>query len=433
MTRREKFVLILTGLILGLVYLLGLSKMYFHQDDVDFLVAVARDWPTTILQPVNEHVVILFWLLFRLEWWVFGTNFGGFISVSMFLHLINLFLAGRLVFEETRSRYYGLLTGLILAVNNNWNESIWWSTGQMWLLATLFCLISILMLRRWRGGKIPIIWGLLLVAVVVLPGLSWGVGLLWPLIVVLAFGVRGRLRLGLLMSQGVLLLFYRAIATPKIGLVSLVSLRRLIEMGVFVVVGLANTVVGRLVFPWENKPVRFLVLVILLLVILKTAWAWRKKVSGLPISLISASGLVYLTYSLGRASFGIGQAMATRYAYLPTFFLVMAIIIIWTKISIGKWKDLLALIVSVYFALAGLIGFWWRVNEWTKRPAMVKRYFDSVKRLSQENCLVDEALPKFINPDQIKNLSALSFPLKLNLKFGTEKEGCVLMSAQTEL
>lgn len=425
MTRREKFVLILIGLILGSVYLSGLSKMYFHQDDVDFLVAVARDWPTTILQPVNEHVVILFWLIYRLEWWLFGTNFGGFVSVSMFLHLINLILAGRLVFEETRSRYYGLLTGLVLAVNNNWNESIWWSTGQMWLLATFFCLVSLWLLRRRR------LW-VLVPIIAVLPGLSWGVGLIWPAILILAFGVKGRLWWGLLASQGVLLFIYRLL-TPAKTLTALFGLERVAQMVVFVVVGLANTVVGRLVFPWENKPIRFLVLMMLLLFILKTVGVLRKNLSGLPVSLIMASVLVYLTYSLGRASFGIGQAMATRYAYLPTIFLVMAGIIIWTKISVGKWKDRLAMVAAVYFALAGLTAFWWRVNEWTKRPTMVRGYFDSIKRLSRDNCLVDEALPKFINPDQIKKLSALSFPLKLSLKFGTEKEGCVLVSAQTEL
>ena len=71
MTSKEKLILTLTILILVFVYVFGLSKMYFHQDDVDFLVAVSADWPKTIWLPVNEHVVILFWLLYRLEWWFF--------------------------------------------------------------------------------------------------------------------------------------------------------------------------------------------------------------------------------------------------------------------------------------------------------------------------------------------------------------------------
>lgn len=424
MTRREKFVLILIGLILGLVYFSGLSKMYFHQDDIDFLIAVARDWPVTIWQPVNEHVVIIFWLLYRLEWWFFGINFGGFLTVSMLLHGLNLLLAGRLVYEETKSRYYGLLTALVLAVNNNWNESVWWSTGQMWLLATLSCLVSLWLLRRKKlWPVVPII--------AVLPGLSWGVGLIWPVILTLAFGVRGRLRWGLLASQGALLLIYRLLAPVK-ALTTFFSLERLAQMVVFVVVGMANTVVGRLVFPWENKPIRVVALAVMLLVLAKTFGLWKKKIVGWPAQLIIASVLIYLTYSFGRADFGIGQAMATRYAYLPTFFLVAAVVTIWAKSSLGKWKDNLALGVAIYLALAGLIVFDWRVESWVRRPAMVKEYFNSVKVVGAENCLVNEALPKFINPDQIKDLSSLAFPLRLDLKFGTSEQGCVRLTPPGE-
>lgn len=406
------------------MYLSGLSKMYFHQDDVDFLVAVARDWPKTILLPVNEHVVILFWLLYRLEWRLFGISFGGFLTVSMLLHSLNLFLAGRLVYEKTKSRYYGLMTGLVLAVNNNWNESVWWSTGQMWLLATLFCLLSLLLLSRQRYTP-------LLLTVAVLPGLSWGVGLIWPLILVLAFGVKGRLRWGLLAGQGLLLLVYRLLAPAK-ALAALFSLERLVRMVIFVVVGLANTVVGRLIFPWENKPVRLLVLVGLLFLILITFRVWRRKISGWPLSLIMASALIYLTYSFGRASFGIGQAMATRYAYLPTFLLVMAVAIIWSKINLGKKKDVLALPVAIYLSVAGLMVFNWRVSEWTKRPQMVKEYFGRIKEFSADNCLVDEPLPNFINPDPTKRLNDLKASLSLDWRSGTTTQGCVLLSPQTK-
>ena len=98
MTSKKKLILTLTILLLLFIYVSGLSKMYFHQDDVDFLVAISADWPKTIFVPVNEHVVVLFWLLYRLEWWFFGTGFGGFLTVSLLLHGLNLFLAGRLVF-----------------------------------------------------------------------------------------------------------------------------------------------------------------------------------------------------------------------------------------------------------------------------------------------------------------------------------------------
>lgn len=425
MTSKKKLILTLTILLLLFIYVSGLSKMYFHQDDVDFLVAISADWPKTIFVPVNEHVVVLFWLLYRLEWWFFGTGFGGFLTVSLLLHGLNLFLAGRLVYEQTKSRYYGLLTGLVLAVNNNWNESVWWSTGQMWLLATLFCLISLLLLSRRR-------FGFFLLIAAILPGLSWGVGLFWPLILVLAFGVTGRFGLGLLASQGVLLLIYRLIVPAK-AVAAFFEVGRLIQMGVFVVVGLGNTVVGRLIFPWENKPVRFLILVGLLFFILKTFRVWRGKVAGWPLSLILASALIYLTYSLGRASFGIGQAMATRYAYLPTFFLVMAVIMVWSKVTVGKWKDIAALAAAVYLSLAGLVVFNWRVVEWTKRPQMVKWYFDSIKRLAQDHCLVDEPLPKFINPDPTRRLSDLKAPLRLDWQSGTAAQGCVSVFAQKEL
>lgn len=425
MTSKEKLILTLTILILVFVYVFGLSKMYFHQDDVDFLVAVSADWPKTIWLPVNEHAVILFWLLYRLEWWFFGINFGGFLTVSLLLHGLNLFLAGRLVYEETRSRYYGLLTGLILAVNNNWNESVWWSTGQMWLLATLFGLISLLLLRSWQRGKIGgIYWGLLIMAVSALPGLSWGVGLLWPLILLVSFRFLGSLKYGLLISQGALLLVYQLLASPK-NLASLLTLGRLVQMVIFVIVGLANTVVGRLVFPWENKPIRFLVLAGLLVLLLKTFRLWRGKVVGWPLSLTMASILIYATYSLGRASFGVGQAMATRYAYLPTFFLVMAVMVVWAKVKFGRQKESLALGAAIYLAVAGLLVFNWRVTEWTKRPQMVRWYFNSIKRLSADNCLIDEPLPKFINPDPTRRLSDLRTPLRLDWQSGTTAQGCV--------
>lgn len=440
MMRFEKWILVLIFFILSFAYFFGLSRMYFHQDDVDFLIGVARDWPKFLLQPVNEHVVILFMGLYRLEWQLFGTNFAGFLTVSLLLHIANLVLAGWLVFAETKSRFYAFLTGLTLTINNNWNESLWWSTGQMWLLATFFCLISLWWLSLWREKKITgFWWGLVLMIILILPGLSWGVGLIWPAIVFLGYGwgagKKSRvspLGYGMLASQAGLLLIYRWLSVSKMEIVQFMQLKRLGQMLIFVVVGISNTVVGRLVFPWENKLVRLLVLFGLLMILVASIAIWRRKLTGQARFLLMATVLIYLTYSLGRASFGIGAAMATRYAYLPTFFLVMAVMMILAKINF-RWKDRLVLGLCLYLALSGLAVFNWRVTEWSKRPRQTKEYFALVRRLA-DHCLVDEPLPDFINPDQNKRrLADLAKPLNLNFRFGTEKQGCILVSAQKAL
>ncbi len=429
--RREVVILICVGLMVLYLAVSGILKMFFHQDDIDYLIVISKYWPEALWHRANEHVVVMFWLLYRAEWLVFGTNFSGFLFVNIILHLINLFLAGKLVYEETKSRFYGLLTALFLVVNNNWNESVWWSTGQMWLLATLFCLFFLLE-RKKTGGFIRKIW---LTVLLVLPGISWGVGLLWPVIVFVGFGLRKRgngvrvTAVGYLamVAQLVLALVYRAIFVSIIKPVSPFSLTRVFQSVSFVLVGLSNTVVGRLLFPWENKPVRLVVLVAVLLFVIYNRKSISKRIMFFEGFLLFSVVAFFSTYALGRASFGIGQAMATRYAYLPTFFLVMGCLVLVSRFKNQLFENLMFLL-GIYCLAGGLVVFNWRVTEWTKRPQQTRQYFTLIKQSKTENCYVDELLPKFINPEPTKRLSDLIFPLKTSLRFGTEKQNCVLLT-----
>ena len=413
--------LFLIVLVLVVVSFFGLRMMYFHQDDVDFLIGISSYWPKILFQPVNEHVVIVFWLLYRLEWLAFGTNFGGYLMVSMVLHLLNLFLIGKLVYVETKSRFYALLAALVLTVNNNWNESIWWSTGQMWLMATALILLSLLVVRKKRFR--------ILTCLLILPGLSWGVGLFWPAIVFGGFGVRklsnrwviNRIGKVAILAQVVILGIYKFLTAAQFSLASLEPMNIMRSVS-FVTVGLANTVVGRLIFPWESKPIRLVVLLVVFVWLLVERKKWWTGIKGLPTFLFLATVGIFSTYALGRSSFGIGQAMATRYAYLPTFFFVCAAIMVASRVGSKYAGETKLLILGIYLMLSGLSAFGWRVSDWTIRPRMVKQYFNLVKSKTGQ-CLVDEDLPGFINPMPTRKLSQLTESLSLDVSFGT-RAGC---------
>ena len=77
-------------LLLGLILHFGLTQMYFHQDDLTYLINSNINLLDLLTQPVNEHLHYTFTLLFKLEWQFFRLHFAPYLITSLLLHLLNL-------------------------------------------------------------------------------------------------------------------------------------------------------------------------------------------------------------------------------------------------------------------------------------------------------------------------------------------------------
>ena len=403
----------------AVLFIYGTQQMYFHQDDVDTLVEVVSHWPQSLLTTQNEHVVVFHRLFVRMEWEMFRIYFPGYLFVSFLFHGVNLFLLGVIAKKVTRSSFAAVVAVSLLAINSNWNEVIYWMTGQQQLLWTFFSLLSFLYTYTlWQQKKsLKSIQFLIVYVLSILPGLNFGAGMAWPLILFLLFGWRWRKKrfsitpLGytFIVSQVLLSMLYLSLVQQKIATHNSVDdWFNLFGIVRFVVVGIGLSIVGRALWPFDQ--IRTMVVLLLLftssvILYLRTK-AWKPLLQD---KIIQAGILItfatYTIYALPRWHFGMWQAMAQRYVYMPMFFLVLALIVVLHKLNVLEQYKKAVVIVCVGFMLLQTAGFLWRVQPWLLRPQQMRVVFEEIDALPPTACINDEFLPKYINPFPFRRYS----------------------------
>lgn len=397
-----------------LLFLQGIQRSYFHQDDVIALAVVAdwQDWKT-LFHLNNEHLNITFWPVLRILWLNFDLNFSVYLAFSMFLHLLVLVLIFIITYKLTKSLLYSSLPVWGMVINPNWFAVIWWIDGQMFILTTLFALISYWLILKIRENPSNFQY-LLVYFVSLLPGLSWGVGLAWPTLPLIVFGIDykdkrlNRLGFVLLASQVTLIGIYKILIGNNLGVNTDPATWLLNPLAIinFALVGISNTLIGRWLWPQENKPLR----IICLTIVLCSIWLSRKNIKKINkdifFGFLVALGS-FAIIAIPRWRFGIGQAMANYYAYYPLPFLLISVSLFFYRLNLKGIKKTLLLSIFILHIPLSWLGFEDWASKWVVRPQQTKAYFKRLNSLQPGECLENIYLPDFIIPQKIWRLDYL--------------------------
>ena len=409
-----KKILLIVGwtLTLGSVFILcrqGITRSFFHQDDVVELGVVAvGKWPETLFNLNNEHLNITFWPILYLQWLVFGIFYTPYLFVNILMHVIVLTLIFVITWRLTKSFLWSSLPVWGMVINPNWFTVIWWITGQMFFLTTIFallCLLVILNIKKQPEIKMNYFW---LYLFSVLPGMSWGVGLSWPIWPLLIYGIDfskrklNNIGLILLMAQITLTVVYSLLigtniavhTDPKTWLTNPFEILR------FVFYGVTKAVFGRWFWPIKDIQIRFLTPFILSSLYLYFG-RYRKYVDRNSLFGIIVLFGSYMTFAIPRWKFGIDHAMANYYVYFPLPFVMISLVVLFSKIKMHKYTSAIVLAFFLIHIPMSWIGYEEWARDWVIRPQQTKLYFEELNRVERGNCIENRIIPEYIVPQNI--------------------------------
>lgn len=363
------------------VYFWGAKQMYFHQDDLDWFILANQPLSVVIKAPIGDHVNYLWRFLISLEWNLFGLNFIPYLTVSMLLHVGVIMLLYKITWETTRRKDLSIIVAMMFAINTNWNEIILWISGQTISITVIFVLLAMLSIWKRKGEFIWLLfssWTSALAIGVVMSSILVFKKLWWKSGIVLVF-------LGLIYSMwgsdGTKIVYSLEWAIKVIEVASLM---------------LINTVVGRILIPFDKYEI--LRIGVVLVVGMVLSWRYRSKLveiwSDQWSKFLLIQLIIYnLIVAVGRAQFGVGIMRAERYAYLGValFLLIGARIFRTTKIDRWGW-------IIVLLVIWQNIGFYRRASDYIVRPQQLKRLIEQIEK-GEDRSEGGQYLPRFVLND----------------------------------
>lgn len=360
--------------------------MWFHQDDLSWMKLAQLSWSEQFSTPVNEHINYLFRVMFRIEYINFGWNYGYYWVVSVLIHIGVILGIFNLTKILTNDKKLGLLAGLLFSINTNWNEVVMWVSGQTISITVLVVIWTIYWVferkNYWKIGGAILLSSITSALAAWLPVLLGPFyykdkKILYPSILALSF------------MAGVYLFFSSGVG-GEIGhniwqIVGVLSL------------GIINTVLGRLWWPFEiGEQYRIAITFILLLMILvkwgrqifKTIYA-DKRILFLLVAVIVYYGFV----AIGRAQYGIGMMRAERYAYMG---LALLLPVIYRVAQELKFKLKLIVGMTLVLFVIQLFGFSERMKLYMIRPSQLKNFHNQILNLDKSKCYKNEVFPEFV-------------------------------------
>ena len=406
---------VLTIFSVVMLYRQGVTRSFFHQDDVVELAVVA-DWQgwKTLGHPNNEHLNITFWPLLRAEWSLFGINYAPYMLINTLLHVIVLGLMFSITYRLTQSFVWASLPVWGMVINSSWFTVVWWITGQMFFLATIFALLSYWIILKIIEKPRSEILVLVLYVLSILPGLSWGIGLTWPIWPFLIFGFDylkkriNKIGYALVSAQLTLGIIYFSFigsnlsvhTDPKTWLSNPLAIIK------FVIMGLSKTVAGRWLWPSESLRASFVAIPLLLVLVL--IYKSRRKLVDKHVlfGLVVAVGS-FVTLAVPRWKFGIEHALANYYAYFPLSFLLIGVAVLLSRMKFTGIRRVLVLSVFLIHIPLSWIGFEIWAKIWVIRPQLTRAYFNELSSTLPGTCIEDVFIPEFIVPQRIWRIDFL--------------------------
>ncbi len=378
----RKYWIHVVGVMLMGVYFWGAKNMYFHQDDLDWFILANRPFLEVLQAPIGDHVNYLWRILLSIEWNLFGLNFVPYLAVSLFLHGGVICLLYKIAYETTKRRDLSVIVATLFAINTNWTEIILWISGQTISITVLFVLLA---MRSIWNKKREYVWLLLS---------SWTSALAIG-VVAASIVVFKKLR-----WSGVIILFTLGLIYKlwgSDGTRIAYSLDWAIKVAEVATLMLVNTVIGRLIIPFDKYEMLRIGLVVAGGIFL--LWKYRSKLSELWSDKWSRFLILQLIFynlivSAGRAQFGVGIMRAERYAYLGLALILLIGASILRNAKLDKWGWMVPVLVGLQ-----IVGFYRRANDYIVRPQQLKQLIDQVKR-GQDRSVGDKYLPHFVLNDE---------------------------------
>lgn len=145
------------GILLTLLWLYKPSHFYFFGDSWDILYQLLINWKAIFL-PHNEYFIPLFNSFYFSEYKVFGGHHLPYVVVSFVLHSLNAMLVFLLGVRLSLGTLPSLIAAVIFAFSSVYWEVMGWSVAQVWQLGTLFMLLAILIFIRNRREAKTFFW-----------------------------------------------------------------------------------------------------------------------------------------------------------------------------------------------------------------------------------------------------------------------------------
>lgn len=373
----------IVGLLLLSIYIYGYQKMFFHQDDLDWLILVNRPMWGVMTAPIADHVNYVFRVLFKLEWNIFGLYFPGYLAVSLAMHAIVVWLLYLLAKVTTGRRDLAGAVAILFAVNTNWTETVWWISGQTILITALLVLVAMYGLWKKRGEPIALFFaswtsalalGLLSSTFLIYKNKRWLVGLLLIIIGAIYY---------FLGTDGTKIDFGWRWALQVIEVAGLMSI---------------NSVVGRLLIPFDRfETIRMGVVSIAIVYVI---WRWRGRLLEIwrdewSRFLILQLGFYNLIVAIGRAQYGVGIMRAERYTYLGLALLLLLFVRVIRDLAVGKWIWIVPVLVILQLG-----GFYIRARAYIERPQQMKVLFAEIRKTAPSKIDPNAYLPHFVTNDE---------------------------------
>lgn len=393
-----KYYLWIVVFVLFGTFIFGYINMYFHQDDLDWLILANRPFFEVMAQPLSDHINYIFRLILKIQWDIFGFRFAPYFTVSILIHFINVLLLHKLVDLTTNRKDLSAVVALIFVVNTNWTEIVLWFSGQTISITLTFMLLAMIALYKQKYRSISIFFA------------SMTSALALPLIPASLFvWGKGKKRITLfgyiLIALSILVLLlhkYRALDGTKIEM----SLAWLGQVILVMGLGVINTVIGRLVLPFDRFEIFRIIAVATVLgfalyknrekimQFVKDKW---NRFLGLQLF------FYYLIVAVGRAQFGVGIMRAERYGYVGLALLLLLCVRMFRNIKIGKWVWIVPTILMIQ-----VFGLYRRSEDYVKRPQQLKQAIEQVQK-NRKVVNPDSYLPyEILNDERLKYIDLIN-------------------------
>ena len=418
MHRRYKFALIGILTFIFLFWILIAKDNYFHWDEWQFFSIFDQKPSSFLLAPYGEHFLPLNLLNHFVLFKLFGLTYFPFHLSVVLIHLINSFLLFKIVVMETKNEKIALFSILIFGISSVYLDNLVWSQGISNVGSALFISIAFYSFLNYVKKR-RIIWLALSVVSLTISPLFNAFGLLAAFSFCIITFLLNRLNKNKLkvsiayfltgiLNLFILIHFSGSSAAKALPEVSLTTAYKVLEFTGF---GVIRGTIVRFLYPGlhilrdgqQIKVIFFIALtIVIVLLIIRVFYAWlkdkktrRERVNKIIIyfSLISVG---YLAASIGRISYGLGQAGIPRYTYQAFFFLVVL-----GAIVVNDFRDkrrvvaaslILIWIVNLYSIFQLEYGFW---------KIMMNRdrqFISEASYLFSKNKVIYDFEPKGISP-----------------------------------
>lgn len=342
----DKWLLFWLIFVAGLYLIPWWNRVYFLWDDIELLMQLRRPTLEAFLGSHQYQFFPIFKLFYWLEVQLFGVNPAVFLAVSVTLHLINIFLAHRLIKLFTGSYFWGLITAILVSFNKSYFTVIFWPTIQTHIILTTFSLLSVLILLKIKN-QYSLFKILLLFLCLTSAGLSLGFGVgVGALLAIFTFFSFPKTKSNipvmiaggtssLVSITGVIVFSSRELEQSNLLQISFIKIWNIMY---FTAVGPTQAIINRFLIPGFipniYSPLNVAIMIIVPATVLGLVlWIMYKTAISLQAKLIypllffgSLIIMPYFIASLARSGPGALGALAERYVYFPFFFFVLALI-----------------------------------------------------------------------------------------------------------